>query len=199
MRGRTLLCQRTNFWPLTRGCDAPILTGMTWRLVIYSCFREWNRNCYGVASRMCRIIKNCWLPYKRFQKFNFSGDGNRGKNIAPLAYARMGTAKTNQKIHGCISLSTRSGSFRKRVIILRYVMLRYVILHYIILYYMYYIICIIYKTCPSESGPEVGVSIVSWTNGTLVSTNKVIMCRQYVLHRYCHLCTTLQFVIYTCI
>ena len=42
------------------------------------------------------------------------------------------------------------------------------------------------------------VSIVSWTNGTLVSTNKEIMCRQYVLHRYC-LCTTLQFIIYTCI
>ena len=42
------------------------------------------------------------------------------------------------------------------------------------------------------------VSIVSRTNGTLVSTNKEIMCRQYVLHRYC-LCTTLQFIIYTCI
>ena len=42
------------------------------------------------------------------------------------------------------------------------------------------------------------VSIVSWTNGTLVSTNKEIMCRQYVLHGYC-LCTTLQFIIYTCI
>jgi hypothetical protein len=34
------------------------------------------------------------------------------------------------------------------------------------------------------------------THNHLVSTNKVIMCRQYVLHRYCHLCTTLQFIIY---
>ena len=46
--------------------------------------------------------------------------------------------------------------------------------------------------------PSLTVSIVSWTNGTLVSTNKETMCRQYVLHRYC-LCTTIQFIIYTCI
>jgi hypothetical protein len=31
----------------------------------------------------------------------------------------------------------------------------------------------IYKACPSESGTSLTVSIVSWTNGTLVSTNKV--------------------------
>jgi hypothetical protein len=53
-----------------------------------------------------------------------------------------------------------------------------------------------YKACPNESGTELECQ---WTNGTLVSSNEVIMCRQYVLHRYCHLCTTLQFIIYTCI
>jgi hypothetical protein len=75
--------------------------------------------------------------------------------------------------------------------------------HYIyVSVYMYivelcmYIHIYIYKACPSKSGT---VSVVSWTNGTLVSTNKVIMCRQYVLYRYCHLCTTLQFIIYSCI
>jgi hypothetical protein len=52
-----------------------------------------------------------------------------------------------------------------------------------------------YKACPSESGPEVGAPLLP----AVELCNKLIMCRQYVLHRYCHLCTTLQFIIYTCI
>jgi len=45
---------------------------------------------------------------------------------------------------------------------------------------------------------SVMVSVVSWTNGTLVSTKRGIICRQYMLHSY-FLCTTLQIIIYTCI
>jgi hypothetical protein len=65
---------------------------------------------------------------------------------------------------------------------------------YVWLQYSLHNIVYLYKACPSESGK---VSIVSWTIGTLVSTNKVIMCRQYVLHRYCHLCTAVDSMCYT--
>jgi hypothetical protein len=86
MRRRTLLCQRSNVWPLKTSLWSPtLLTRLIWRLVIYSCFRERNRNCQGVVFRMCWKFKNnCWLSYTRSQKVSSSGDCSSGRNAVPL-------------------------------------------------------------------------------------------------------------------
>jgi hypothetical protein len=53
-----------------------------------------------------------------------------------------------------------------------------------------------YKTCPSESGTEVGAPLFPAVELCDFSRRLCVDSRQ--LHRYC-LCTTLQFIIYTCI
>jgi hypothetical protein len=57
-----------------------------------------------------------------------------------------------------------------------------------------------FSDCIRRAQVKVGlISILTTTLIKILITNKVIMCRQYVLQRYFHLCTTLQFIIYTCI
>jgi len=58
----------SNFWRLKSWlCFLTLLCGLNLHLVIYSCFREWNRSYADVVSRISLKFKNThWLSYTRF-------------------------------------------------------------------------------------------------------------------------------------
>jgi len=113
MRRRTLLCQRASFWTLTRGCDSTRFllerSGSLWFILVSE-----NEIVTFMAS-----IPGC-TEYSRTMADCPTCDFKNSLSAVTAAVEKIpnrlhafgwGQQQQIKKMYGCISLSTRSGSF----------------------------------------------------------------------------------------